>query len=62
VEDYQSRLIDRQLDLLLKELPAVLLDGPKAVGKTTTATQRANTLWAMDTPEARFVQTTIPWH
>lgn len=60
VEDYQSRLIDRQLDLLLKELPAVLLDGPKAVGKTTTATQRANTLWAMDTPEARFVQDNDP--
>jgi len=32
--DYQRRLIDGVLDELFEELPAILLDGPKAVGKT----------------------------
>ena len=45
---YQRRLIDDVLDDVFTQLPAVLLDGPKAVGKTTTATQRARTIKDMD--------------
>jgi uncharacterized protein len=41
--DYVRRSVDDALDELLLELPAILLDGPKAVGKTTTALQRAKT-------------------
>lgn len=41
---YQRRLVDEVLDEVFPSLPAVLLDGPKAVGKTTTAAQRANTI------------------
>lgn len=41
---YQRRLVDSVLDAVFPALPAVLLDGPKAVGKTTTATQRAKTI------------------
>jgi hypothetical protein len=49
-ETYRRRLIDRQLDDLMMQLPAILLDGPKAVGKTTTALQRAATVRRMDAP------------
>ena len=41
--EYVRRAVDEALDELLLQLPAILLDGPKAVGKTTTATQRART-------------------
>jgi len=41
---YRRRIVDDELDYLLKELPAVLLDGPKAIGKTETAKQRAQTI------------------
>lgn len=41
--EYVRRAIDDALDELLPQLPAILLDGPKAVGKTTTAAQRAKT-------------------
>lgn len=40
---YLRRAIDDALDELVPQLPAILLDGPKAVGKTTTALQRAKT-------------------
>jgi hypothetical protein len=35
---YRRRIVDSELDHLLAELPARLLDGPKAVGKTEAAT------------------------
>jgi len=41
---YMRRAVDDLLDELLPALPAILLDGPKAVGKTTTASQRAKTV------------------
>lgn len=50
---YQTRLIDGVLDELLPALPALLIDGPKAVGKTTTALQRAKTVRRLDVPAER---------
>lgn len=41
---YLRRIVDSELDELMSQLPAVLLDGPKAVGKTETAAQRARTV------------------
>lgn len=38
---YRSRLLDGLLDELMVDLPAVLLVGPRAAGKTTTALRRA---------------------
>lgn len=38
--DYTRRIVDQELDDLFVDLAAIALDGPKAVGKTTTADQR----------------------
>lgn len=54
---YTARVIDQQLDSLLSGLPAVALDGPRAVGKTATATRRAAAVVALDDPtELALVQ------
>ncbi len=45
---YVRRVIDDELDDLMPWLPAVLLDGPKGVGKTETALQRAATVYRLD--------------
>lgn len=47
---YQTRLIDAQLDQFFPELAAMSLEGPKGVGKTATATQRAKTILRLDDP------------
>ncbi len=56
---YVRRIIDDELDALFDELPAILLDGPKGVGKTETAKQRARTVRRLDvTPERAVVEAT----
>ena len=47
---YLRRTVDDELDVLLAQLPAVLLDGAKGVGKTATALERARTVWRLDDP------------
>ncbi|KAG1649240.1 hypothetical protein GQR58_029203 [Nymphon striatum] len=55
--DYVRRTIDEELDELSSALPALLLDGPKGVGKTATATQRAEVVYRLDRPaEAQPVE------
>lgn len=46
--DYLRRIIDAELDDLFPHVPAIAIDGPKAVGKTTTAQQRAQGLTRLD--------------
>lgn len=46
--DYTPRIVDAELDELLAGLPAVSIDGPKAVGKTATASRRAETTFRLD--------------
>lgn len=48
------RVIDDELDSLT-ELPAILIDGPKAVGKTVTARRRARTVWSLDDSAQRSI-------
>jgi len=50
VSFYSPRLIDIELDEL-RDLPAISLEGPKAVGKTETAARRAVTTFDLDNPE-----------
>ncbi len=45
---YIPRIVDRWLDDLLPELPAVSIEGPRAVGKTLTAMRRARTTHRLD--------------
>ena len=49
--DYQPRLSDRLIARKLKGKGAVLIEGPKWCGKTTTAEQYANSILYMTKPE-----------
>lgn len=49
---YTRRVADDELDALIGELPAILLDGPKGVGKTATALRRAKTVFRLDDPSS----------
>lgn len=52
---YLRRTVDRDLDELFPQLPAVLLDGPKGVGKTETAVRRATTIRRLDIAGERAI-------
>jgi uncharacterized protein len=45
---YSRRVVDTELDQLLPDLPAISLDGPKGVGKTATASRRADVVFRLD--------------
>ena len=45
---YARRIIDDELDDLRGQIAAIALEGPKAVGKTATALQRAATVYRLD--------------
>ncbi|CAN5301628.1 ATP-binding protein [soil metagenome] len=47
---YRPRLVDALLKELLRELPAVMVTGPRAAGKTTTAQRHAATMVRLDRP------------
>lgn len=47
---YLRRVIDDELDELAAALPAIAIEGAKAVGKTATASQRATTSYEFDDP------------
>ena len=49
--DYRPRIADDELLELLGVLPAISIEGPRAVGKTRTALRHANTVYALDDPE-----------
>lgn len=48
MNSYVPRVVDGELDALFGDLPAILLDGPKAVGKTATAARRCTTVRRLD--------------
>lgn len=45
---YRRRIVDDELDDLLDGLAAIAIEGPKGVGKTSTALQRAKTVRRLD--------------
>ncbi|WP_297590635.1 ATP-binding protein [uncultured Mobiluncus sp.] len=57
---YVTRALDRRLNALLPEVPAIAIDGPKGVGKTATALQRADTVWMLDREETLLVAAADP--
>jgi predicted AAA+ superfamily ATPase len=57
---YVERVVDAELDELLPALPAVALEGAKAVGKTFTARRRAQTAHDLDAPGAVELFTADP--
>ena len=50
--DYQPRIVDGELVRQLQAAGMVVLEGPKAVGKTATAQQKAASVVRLDTDEA----------
>ncbi|MCQ3808062.1 MAG: AAA family ATPase, partial [Acidimicrobiia bacterium] len=57
---YIERVVDNELDELLEELPAVALEGPRAVGKTETALRRAQTVFRLDNDDALAIARSDP--
>lgn len=47
---YKARLVETLIAELLREVPALLLVGPRATGKTTTASRYAKTIVRLDRP------------
>ncbi|WP_420100021.1 hypothetical protein [Corynebacterium sp.] len=50
---YLGRHIDRELIDLLPEASAIAIDGAKGVGKTATASRRADVVLSLDSPDTR---------
>lgn len=51
--DYRARVVDHSLARLLEATGAVVIEGPRACGKTETARQQAASEVRVDTPDAR---------
>src|SRR5260221_6766260 len=60
VTAYTPRVVDAELDALLRELPAVAIEGPKGAGKTATAQRRAATVFRLDDPTQREISAADP--
>ena len=52
---YRRRILDDELDQLTPQLAAIAIEGPKAVGKTATASQRAASVHQLDDPAQRAI-------
>lgn len=50
---YTRRIVDDEIDILFAQLPAIVLDGAKGVGKTSTAEGRAHGLARLDSAAVR---------
>lgn len=55
MKDYRPRIVDEMLKEKLKAKGAVIIEGPKWCGKTTTAMQIAGSVLRMDEPSKREV-------
>lgn len=52
MQEYRARVVDKELHARMDAMGAVLIDGPKAVGKTVTASQVARTVVRLDLDRA----------
>ena len=60
VDEYIPRVVDSELDELIDALPAISIEGPRAVGKTETALRRAHTVHRLDDPAQRQLVEAAP--
>ena len=61
--EYQRRVVDAELDNLVSGgIPAISLEGAKAVGKSFTATQRVAKTFLLEQPVARQLLEADPNH
>lgn len=51
MKEYKKRIADKLLEYRLEEVGAVLIEGPKWCGKTTTAEQKAKSVLYMADPD-----------
>lgn len=59
---YQPRIVDQELDELLDGLPVIAVDGAKGVGKTATASRRADRVVKLDDPaQLALLQADMNW-
>ncbi len=61
LQTYVQRVVDDELDELFPQLPAILLDGPKGVGKTETASRRCRTIRRLDIGPERDIVIADPF-
>ncbi len=59
-DTYIPRIVDSQLAKMLRISGGVLITGPKACGKTTSAKQQANTFISLQDPNVRLLSETDP--
>lgn len=52
---YLPRIVDAELDELLRGVAAIAIQGPKGVGKTVTAQRRARSVVALDDPAVHAI-------
>ena len=52
MKKYRKRIYDTLLDYRLEETGAVVIEGPKWCGKTTTAEQKAKSILYMNDPDS----------
>jgi predicted AAA+ superfamily ATPase len=59
-QSYRPRVVDVELDELMRAVPAIALEGAKGVGKTATAGQRAKSARELDDPGQRSIAMADP--
>jgi uncharacterized protein len=55
LSEYIRRTVDDELDRVISAVPAISIEGPKAVGKTRTARQRSATQFDLDVETTRVI-------
>ena len=53
MQEYRKRIVDKLLEYRLEEMGAVLIEGPKWCGKTTTAEQQSHSKILLADPQTR---------